>query len=66
MVTFGLACRKESPHVAVTAEPYPNHWTHHMFAEMHEGIDDELTAWTEESHRFSLAKRRDGRDGGRD
>lgn len=60
VVTFGLAYRKESPRIAVATEPYPNRWTHHVLVERPEDVDDELMAWVEESHRFSLAKRRGG------
>lgn len=58
IVTFGLSYRKESPRIAVATEPYPNRWTHHVLAVSPEDIDDELMAWIEESHQFSLTKRR--------
>lgn len=58
VVTFGLEYRKESPRIAIAVEPYPNRWTHHVLAQTPEDIDDELMAWVEESHQFSLAKRR--------
>lgn len=58
VVTFGLEYRKESPRIAVAVEPHPHRWTHHVLAQTPDAIDDELMAWIEESHRFSLAKRR--------
>ena len=58
VVTFGLAYRKESPRIAVATEPYPARWTHHVLVERPEDVDDELMGWIEESHQFSLAKRR--------
>lgn len=60
VVTFGLAYRKESPRIVVATEPYPNRWTHHVLVERPEDVDDELMAWIEESHQFSLTKRRGG------
>lgn len=61
VVTFGLAYQKESPRIAVATEPYPNRWTHHVLVERPEDVDDELMAWIEESHRFSLTKGRGAR-----
>lgn len=58
VVTFGLEYRKESSRIAVAVEPYPHRWTHHVLAQTPDAIDDELMAWIEESHRFSLAKQR--------
>ena len=48
----------ESPRIAVATEPYPNRLTHHVLAVSPEDIDGELMAWIEESHQFSLTKRR--------
>ena len=58
VVTFGLSYRKESPRIAIATEPHPNRWTHHVLAVSPEDIDGELMAWIEESHQFSLTKRR--------
>ena len=63
IVTFGLAYRRESPRIDIATEPYPNRWTHHVLVERTEDIDDELMAWVEESHAFSLTKRPRKRDG---
>ena len=30
LVTFGLAHRVDNPRIAVSTEPYPNRWTHHV------------------------------------
>lgn len=60
VVCFGLAHRKDSPRIAVATEPYPNRWTHHVLLERPEDVDDELMDWIEESHQFSLSKRRGG------
>ncbi len=60
VVCFGLAYRKDSPRIAVATEPYPNRWTHHVLLERPEDVDDELMDWIEESHQFSLSKRRGG------
>ena len=58
IVSFGLAYHKESPRIAVAVEPYPQRWTHHVIVTTPEDIDDELLGWIEESHQFSLTKRR--------
>ena len=58
IVSFGLAYHKESPRIAVAVEPYPQRWTHHVVVTTPEDIDEELLGWIEESHQFSLAKRR--------
>ena len=63
IVSFGLAYHKESPRIAVAVEPYPQRWTHHVIVTAPEDIDDELLGWIEESHQFSLTKRR-GRGAG--
>lgn len=60
VVTFGLGHRREDPRIAVAVEPYPGRWTHHVLVERPEDVDDELMGWIEESHHFSLTKRRGG------
>ena len=53
--------RRGWPRIAVATEPHPARWTHHVLVERPEDVDDELMGWIEESHQFSLAKRRGGR-----
>lgn len=57
LVTFGLAYQKQSPRIAVAAEPYPNRWTHHVVVGREEEVDGELLAWLQEAYSFSQSKR---------
>ena len=57
LVTIGLACRLQSPRVAVAVEPYPNRWTHHVIVSREEQIDDELLGWLREAYVFADSKR---------
>ena len=56
VITFGLACKKESPRIDIVTEPYPNRWTHHVLVSREEEIDEELLGWVEEAAAFSAAK----------
>ncbi len=56
VITFGLACKKESPRIDIATEPYPNRWTHHVLVSRKEEIDEELLGWVEEAAAFSAAK----------
>ncbi len=56
VITFGLACKKESPRIDIATEPYPNRWTHHVLVSREEEIDEELLGWVEEAAAFSAAK----------
>ena len=57
LVTIGLPYRLESPRAAVTVEPYPGRWTHHVMVGSAEEIDEELLGWIQEAAEFSAAKR---------
>lgn len=57
VVTVGLACRLDSPRVAVAVEPYPNRWTHHVLITRPGEIDDELMGWLEQAYLFAQNKR---------
>ena len=56
-ITFGLGCRKESPRIDVSTEPYPNRWTHHVMVGSCNEMDEELMDWIKEAAYFSAAKR---------
>lgn len=57
LVTFGLSHRLDSPRIAVTVEPYPGRWTHHVVVADPGQIDAELLGWMEEAYAFSESKR---------
>ena len=57
-VTFGLACRKASPRIDASAEPYPGRWTHHVTVGSVDEIDAELLSWLEEAYAFAGRRRR--------
>ena len=56
-VTFGLRCRKNSPRIAATVEPYPGRWTHHVIIGSTEEVDAELMGFIREAAIFSSGKR---------
>lgn len=56
ILTFGLSFRLESPRIAVTVEPYPNRWTHHVIVTSTGDLDDELMGWLAQAHAFALVK----------
>ena len=57
MVSFGLSSRIDSPKIAMSVEPYPNRWTHHVIVSAAEDIDDVLLGWITEAYNFSESKR---------
>lgn len=61
LVTFGLDHQLQHPRIAVSVEPYPNRWTHHVIVAREDEIDDQLMGWIGESYQFSLSKRRNKR-----
>ena len=56
MVSFGLSYQVDSPRIAMSAEAYPNRWTHHVLVEGAEVIDGALLGWIDEAYRFSESK----------
>ena len=58
VVTFGLDRQVSSPRIAVSVEPYPNRWTHHVLIQSSQEIDEELLGWLREAYVFSAQKRR--------
>lgn len=57
LVSFGLFYRLESPRIAVSVEPYPNRWTHHVAVSGEDEIGAELMGWISEAYAFSESKR---------
>lgn len=57
LVTFGLGYQLSSPRIAVSTEPYPNRWTHHVAVSRPEEVDKELLNWLGEAWTFSEHKR---------
>ena len=58
VITFGLACKKESPRIDIATEPYPNRWTHHVMIGSAEEIAQELLGWLWEAAQFAASKPR--------
>ena len=57
LVSFGLGFRLDSPRIALSTEPYPRRWTHHVVVARPEEIDEELLGWLEAAWRFAEGKR---------
>lgn len=57
LITFGLSYQKQSPRIAVSTEPYPGRWTHHVLLSRESELDGELLSWLQESWDFSESKR---------
>lgn len=56
LISFGLSCRKQSPRIAQSAEPYPGRWTHHVPIQRLEEVDEELLGWIGEAYQFAMIK----------
>ena len=56
VVTFGLGHRVEEERIAVSVEPYPNRWTHHVVVTSPGDMDAQLLAWLREAYDFSQQK----------
>lgn len=56
IVTFGLRDQVTDPRIAVSVEPYPNRWTHHVVVGDAAEIDGQLMAWIQEAYTFSMNK----------
>lgn len=55
-MTFGLERQVISPRIAVSVEPYPNRWTHHVVVSQPEEIDGELLDWLFQAYQFCQIK----------
>ena len=55
-LTFGLQYRLEHPRIAVSVQPYPNRWTHHVILADAAELDAQILAWLQEAYDFSLSK----------
>ena len=56
VVTFGLDHPVYAPRIAVTTEPYPGRWTHHVVLAREVEIDEELLGWLQEAAVFAQMK----------
>ena len=56
LLSLGLPYRKEHPRIALSVEPYPNRWTHHILLTQPSDLDDTLMDWVEEAYQFALTK----------
>ena len=57
VVTLGLPEPLDSPRVAVSTEPRPGRWTHHVVISRPEELDEELISWIRASYDFADRKR---------
>ena len=57
VVTVGLDRPLNSPRSAVSVEPYPGRWTHHVLVTEADQIDEELMGWLREAWDFAESKR---------
>ena len=56
ILTFGLVHQVIHPRIAVSTEPYPRRWTHHVLIQSEDDIDGQLMEWINEAYGFSIVK----------
>ena len=56
ILTFGLSHQVIHPKIAVSTEPYPHRWTHHVIIQTTDDIDEQLMEWIKEAYDFSMVK----------
>lgn len=56
VVTLGLPAPVSSDRMAVTTEPYPGRWTHHIVIGSIQELDEELFSWVKAAYDFSQNK----------
>ena len=56
VVTFGLGRQVTDPRIAVSVQPYPGRWTHHVVIGRESQIDEVLMDWIREAAAFSAGK----------
>ena len=56
ILTFGLGRQVVHPKIAVSTEPYPRRWTHHVFIQTTEDVDEQVMEWIKEAYGFSMTK----------
>lgn len=57
VITLVLPSPLGSDRVAVSTEPYPGRWTHHIVVGDPEELDEELAGWIGEAYAFADSKR---------
>lgn len=50
VLTFGLDHRLTDPRIVEAAEPYPNHWTHHMLLQGASDLDEDVLGWLRQAY----------------
>lgn len=50
VLTFGLDHRLADSRIVEAAEPYPNHWTHHMLVQGASDLDGEVLGWLRQAY----------------
>ena len=58
LLTLGMGRKIEHPRIAVSTEPYPGRWTHHIIIENENDVDAQIKEWISEAYHFTNAKRR--------
>ena len=56
ILTFGLSYQVVHPRIAVSTEPYPHRWTHHVIIQAVDDIDEQIMEWINEAYGFSMIK----------
>ena len=58
ILTLGLGHKLEHPRVAVSVEPYPGRWTHHILIQHESEADTDLLELISEAYHFANEKGR--------
>ena len=53
LLTFGLRRREGHPRIAVSTEPYPGRWTHHLVIASADEVDAQVREWVNEAYHFA-------------
>jgi len=56
VLTFGLSRQVIHPRIAISTEPYPQRWTHHVIIQSTDDVDEQLMEWINEAYGFSMVK----------
>jgi len=60
LLTLGMGRKIEHPRIAVSTEPYPGRWTHHIIIENENDVDAQIKEWISEAYHFANTKKRKG------
>ena len=56
LLTFGLERKEDHPRIAVSTEPYPGRWTHHVVIASVDDVDEQVREWINEAYHFARIK----------